>query len=131
MYHLLYVPYSERKNTDIVGARGWDSKDIRGLKGFDKAALKRKGVRFEGDEEEDDGEDEDDDSGEFESYHGDEEDLDEEKGNGPRGERRLKDDSYLDDMFEKTLEEYGSDDMGDLEDDVSNRRVLSSGTNPF
>ena len=94
---------SEHKGgVDEVGARGWGEGETGGLKGFNKSSLQKRGVRFAGDEE-----DEDDDSGEFESYCSD----DDREGGPGRGEG-------LDDMFDKTLEEYGSDDMGDLEDEV-------------
>ena len=93
---------SERKNLDVVGARGWDEGETAGVKGFSKAALQKTGVRFAGD-------DDDDESGEFESYcSGDGIEHGKEGG----GEN-------IDAMFDRMLEEYGSDDMGDLADDVS------------
>lgn len=99
---------SENKGADEVGARGWGEGETGGLKGFNKSSLQKQGVRFAGDDEEDD------ESGEFESYCSDEE----REGAPARGEG-------LDDLFDKTLEEYGSDDMGDLEDEVRAAAALS------
>lgn len=108
----MYETISERRNGDAVGARGWDENGT-GLKGFSKSALQKRGVRFEGDMDE---EEDDDESGEFESYCS----GDDGKPRGSGARIRGEADELIDDLFERTLEEYGSDDMGDLADEVGN-----------
>lgn len=97
------IAISERMNDDHVGARGWEGSDSRRIKG--KSYIGQTGLKFANEVLEEDNED--DDSGEFDSNIGDE--INE---NGGRGE------TILDEQFEKMLEEYGSDDMGDLEEEV-------------
>jgi protein LTV1 len=100
------IAISEQKNLDTVGARGWGEGETAGLKGFSKAALQKCGVRFHGDM------DEDDESGEVESYcSGD--------GGGKEGGEK----AALDDLFERTLEEYDSDDIGDLGEEAEDGRI--------
>ncbi len=72
--------------------------------------MQRKGVRFEGDEE-------DNEDYEFDSN------LSNDEYNSTMPD---KSDPHFDERFEKTLEEYGSDDLGDLEDEViieSNKNI--------
>lgn len=119
---------SERKTGDAVGARGW---------GDEKNSQKQRGVRFAGliilisyftcdyvlcitEDEEDE-----DESGEFESYCSDDNiraTAGNRADNGAGG-------AHLDDLFDRTLEEYGSDDMGDLEDEVIGFVVIFGSAN--
>jgi hypothetical protein len=118
--------HSEQKNVDHHGARGWEGKAGSGKKPA--------GVRFEGDEEEGDS-DEEDDMTEIDSQFSDEdydyEEEDEEgesgaaKGNGgSSGRSNAPKGKYAsapidDDRFDRMLEEeYDSEEVGDLEDEV-------------
>jgi hypothetical protein len=140
---VLFVCRSEQKNVDNHGARGWEHKS--------RPAKKPSGVRFEGDENEDEEEEEDEmteiDSQFSDDDYGDDEDMyDDEagegEGTGPRRRQGLAaasatgsgsgrsgapkgkyasapiDDDHFDRMLE---EEYDSEEVGDLEEEVRRR----------
>jgi hypothetical protein len=82
--------------------------------------MRRGGARFAGDELEE--EDDDDESGEFDSNISDSCDGEDEGGRvrGGKGRRDIDDE-----MFDKVMEEYGSDDLGDLEDEVPSNTTVN------
>ena len=76
--------------------------------------MRRGGARFAGDDIEE-GDDEDDESGEFDSNISDSCDG---EGRDPRRGERVRGE-VDDEMFDRVMEEYGSDDLGDLEEEVT------------
>lgn len=132
---------SEQKNVDNHGARGWGDAKTGSSKKKKPAA--GGSVRFEGDDEHDEEEEEDEDEmTEIDSQFSDDDDYDyEDEEEGGDGRRTGKASSSSapkgqyasapidDDRFDRMLEEeYDSEEVGDLEDEVGRLSLYASYT---